>query len=284
MVVGDSAGENEPLFYKQQDIDGLPAETLREALREAAGAITELRALVAEDSREASEREEHFQRQLISRHDYFGTVAEYQSRLFDASSAYNQIIIIGGFAAFFGVLSAVAKDIDPLVRLTAAGLILLSVTIYVSWVVISMTTLQSHNLATLATFSEGEEGFEERYRASVAANHAKSNKIQRFWKPVVWSAGLSGFGAAMVLGAATMWALLDLPAAKPVPDSATVAAVASAKAAARDAACSAKTVAMLTQARSGPGSRAINEKTGDLFVVVDGKWVSLPRCGLGPAK
>lgn len=82
----------EVITYKGIDIVELPHEDLIDGLREAFSELNTLRLRLSDEGRMEAAREEDFEREIKARRDFLGVVAEYQSRMFDASTAYNQLV------------------------------------------------------------------------------------------------------------------------------------------------------------------------------------------------
>lgn len=274
-----SAEQTEPIItFRGQDIRTLSREDLIEALREGFAELVTLRQALSDEGKMKAAREEDFGRELRARRDFFGTAAEFQSRLFDSSTAYNQLIVIGGYGAFFAVWSAFANHIPPVVLLLSGALMTVSLIIYVTWTVVNMYRLQSSNIGAMQTFAEGVEGFEERYQAALASGHGQSASLLRFWKPVVWLAGLSGLGAALLLAGAAFVGIANIGTNGSKSANQIVPPEQRASEAAATAHCSAKVAKLYSQSRGGPGSTATNPTTGQHAVLIQGHWVILPKC------
>jgi len=276
--------ENEPdltqtITFRGTNIVELDLEQLIEALRETYPEIVALQNRLSEEGRMEAAREEDFQRNVRAQHDYFGTVAEFQSRLFNSSTAYNQLIVIGGLAAFFSIWSSVSKEIDRPVLLASGGLVLVALIIYISWTVIGMFTLQVQNAKTMQTFAEGVEGFEERYRAALASTHQQSSFLMKYWQPVLWSSSLTGFLGAALLGGAALWGVIR-QTVNPAQSKLELVSKEfnQMKAAAVKAECNAHIAETYAKADRGEGAFAVNPKTGRKAVLVDNKWIILPKC------
>ena len=265
---------DETITFRGKDIRDLPREDLIEAIRDAFPELQALRQRLSDEGRMTAAREEDFDREIRERRDFFGSAADYQSRMFDASTAYNQLIVIGGYAAFFGVWSAFAKDLSRTVTLSSGALILVSLIVYVSWTVVGMFQLGRRNMEAIASFAEGVEGFEERIHAVEIAGQQRSRSMLKFWRPVVFTSGLTGFAAATLLGGAALFAVIPKAIMKSPDTLAT--AIKRADAAAVKAECNARIAA--TYARADSRKTAINPKTGQRAVLIDGRWTVLPRC------
>ena len=196
MAEGDP---NNTIEFNGIDVRKLPRPKLLEAIEVAFEELTNLRSAQSEDERQKSLRDEEFQRNIASRHDYFGSVAEYQSRLMDSAAAYNQIIVGAAYAAFFGIWSTVRDEIPLWILLASGGAILISLIVFVAWTVLQMYQLQSQNMKTLQTFADGIEGFDERFRTAIAQGLENQDWVPKSWKWVVLASGGMGFIAAALL-------------------------------------------------------------------------------------
>ena len=136
--------------------------------------------------------------------EFYEETAHYQLKMYDASVTYNQVVVLAGYAAFFAVWSAVADEIPPWVMLLSGGLILCSVVFYVGWTVANMILLKTANERILGQITGGPIGFHERAMAAELQNIAASRKIMKYWKPVLVSAGTSGFIGAVLLASAAI--------------------------------------------------------------------------------
>jgi hypothetical protein len=108
---------------------------------------------------------------------YFNNVAVYQGKVLDASATYNQIIVLGGYAALFAVWSAVATDIPKWSRLVAGGFIMISVIVYVGWAVANMVLMRMHVSRLMAEIGKGPTDFAERVHAAEAKGVQQVAKV-----------------------------------------------------------------------------------------------------------
>src|SRR5688500_16100420 len=69
---------------------------------------------------------------------FFEAAAGDQSRVLDASSGYNQIVVLGGYAGFFTIWSGTAGFLPRWLVLTSGALMGLSLIVYVGWTVYGM--------------------------------------------------------------------------------------------------------------------------------------------------
>jgi hypothetical protein len=135
---------------------------------------------------------------------FYAEVLSFQSKSFDQSSSYNQVVVLAGYAAFFAVWSAVSDKVSEWVVLTCGGLIILSVMVYVAWTVANMIFLSTYQHEMSAKLSEGFEGFYERMLEVDAKFLGTRARLMKFWLPVVATAGGTGLAAAVLLAAAAI--------------------------------------------------------------------------------
>lgn len=133
---------------------------------------------------------------------YFEAAAAYQSRMLEASSSYNQIVVLAGYAGFFTIWSATADDLPRWLVLLSGALMGISLIVYVGWTVIGMILLRSQMQRLLDALNDGPDGYLERVQAAEAKGAVASNKLMRWWKPVLWAAGVPAAVAAILLAVA----------------------------------------------------------------------------------
>jgi len=80
--------------------------------------------------------EEQQQRQAAEK--YKETVIDIESKLFDKSSAYNNLIMVGGYAATFALWSQTKFYLPEWATLTTALLLCLSITVFIAFQVYKM--------------------------------------------------------------------------------------------------------------------------------------------------
>lgn len=138
---------------------------------------------------------------------FYELLAAYHARLLEASSGYNQIVVLGGYAGFFTVWAATAPDLPRWLVLLTGGLMSISLAIYVGWTVTGMVMLRNHTQRMMNEIGKGIEGFLERVEAAEAKSIAASSKLMRFWKPVLWAAGAPALVASLLLAGAVFWSV-----------------------------------------------------------------------------
>lgn len=139
---------------------------------------------------------------------FYEALGSYHSRLLEASSGYNQIVVLGGYAGFFTIWAAIASDLPRWLVLLTGGLIGVSLIVYVGWTVSSMIMMRSHMQRMIDEIAKGLEGFLERAQAAETKSIAASHKLMRFWKPVLWAAGLPALIGSILLAVSAFWAVV----------------------------------------------------------------------------
>lgn len=140
---------------------------------------------------------------------FYEALGSYHSRLLEASSGYNQIVVLGGYAGFFTIWAATSTDLPRWLVLLTGGLIGSSLIVYVGWTVANMIMMRSHMQRMMDEIAKGEEGFLERVQAAETKSIAASNKLMRFWKPVLWTAGLPALAGSALLTGGAFWAVVN---------------------------------------------------------------------------
>lgn len=159
---------------------------------------------------------------------------------------------------------------------SSGALIIISLIIYLTWTLVGMFQLGQRNLEATASFGEGVDGFAERIQAVEIAGQKRSLRLLKYWKPVVWASGATALVAALLIGGAAILSVIPKSALQ--TDNVTMMAVRQAQMAAASAECSASVAGLYAQARSGNGATATNPSTGQHAVLIDRKWVIIPKC------
>lgn len=147
--------------------------------------------------------------------EFFDLAASHQAKALETSAAYQQVIILAGYAAFFGVWSGVSNQIPHWVVLLGGSSMLLSVTVYIAWTVANMVGINMHHNAVSEALMGGPEGLHDRIRAAEAVSAARNKVIIRFWIPVVAFCAITAATASISVAGAGFLALARLPLACP---------------------------------------------------------------------
>lgn len=132
---------------------------------------------------------------------FYESAAAYQSRLFEASSGYNQVVVLAAYAGFFTIWSTVRQDVPHWLLLISGALMAISLILYVAWTIASMVVMQGNMVRLLGEYSKGVDGYLARVQAVEAQNLAAGKRLMRYWKPTLWSSGLTGMVAGLLIAA-----------------------------------------------------------------------------------
>lgn len=132
-------------------------------------------------------------------HAFYEVTASYQSRMLEASSGYNQVVVLAGYAGFFTIWSAVRTDIPHWLLLISGALMGFSLIVYVAWTVCGMILSRNAMQGMLNEIAKGPEGYLARIQAAEAKNVGVMNRAMQFWRPVLWSSGLPALVAGVLL-------------------------------------------------------------------------------------
>jgi hypothetical protein len=130
---------------------------------------------------------------------YYEATASYQSRLLEASSSYNQVVVLAGYAGFFTIWSTVRTDVPHWLLLLSGGLMGLSLIVYVAWTVYGMVLSRNSIQRVLDELAKGPDGYLARVQAAEAKNVSDTNAYMQRWKSVLWSSGVPAAVAGLLL-------------------------------------------------------------------------------------
>ena len=109
------------------------------------------------------------------------------------AASYTNLILIGGYAAFFTMWSSVKEDLSRGYMLWAALLMTVSVSLFLLFEVLKMVELAGRLQRSAQPGQVGRLG----------------SMLIRSWNVVLWITALTGFGGATILGVAFVDGLLD---------------------------------------------------------------------------
>jgi hypothetical protein len=123
------------------------------------------------------------------------------SETYGHAAAYDNAVIIAGYAAFFALWSGVANDITPMARLVTVALMGVSLVLYISWHMIQMLTRQYADRERAAAFAHvgNPETFDQLWKEAEQRRGIALQRTLRFW-PFIFVPSLA-FGLA---GATTL--------------------------------------------------------------------------------
>lgn len=142
---------------------------------------------------------------------------EFQIKLiaatFDKAVSYTNIVMIAGYASFFGIWSMV-KDLNRPANKWAVVLMLISVTIFVVFEFVKMVWLGRQQMRRQRIAASGLDGLDpaemrERFRRLDVALQAESGKFVRFWVVTVLAAALAALAGIALLTTDLIVALVE---------------------------------------------------------------------------
>lgn len=128
---------------------------------------------------------------------------EYHSSLYSTAAAYDNAIILGGFAAFFALWAGTADDLPRLARLVTVALMGVSLMAYVAVTVGQMLLRQWHlewrRGELFGSHWNDPEKFIDAWDAIGADYDRRSGTYLRAFLGGFWISLLTGFCAALIL-------------------------------------------------------------------------------------
>jgi hypothetical protein len=126
---------------------------------------------------------------------------KFSSESFGHAAAYDNVVVIAGYAAFFALWSAVAKDISPLARLTTVSLMGASLMLYITWHMIQMLTRQRYDRQRAAAFAHQNdpEVFDRVWQDVERRRGIAMQQTLRFWPFVFVPSLFCGFAGGATL-------------------------------------------------------------------------------------
>lgn len=106
--------------------------------------------------------------------------------MYGHASAYDNAIIIAGYAAFFALWAGVAEDVSRNCRLVTVALMGVSLLLYITWHVMQMLTRQRFESARANTFAFSDDAtrFNAEWERIDQQHSIAQMKVMRFWLPI----------------------------------------------------------------------------------------------------
>lgn len=128
------------------------------------------------------------------------------SEAINRGKEYTNVIILGGYAAFFALWSTVAGDIGPAARCMAGGLLSVSALVFISWEVLQMYVhaQERSDFAAIIDFKGPyPSDFDRKWSALQAREYRRLAGLQKWWLTVLTISVATGLpGGAILAGAA----------------------------------------------------------------------------------
>ena len=118
------------------------------------------------------------------------TLVKILSMSYDKAIAYNNIVIVAGYATFFAILGATRTSLSQWVLITSALLMILSATVFVLFELLKMvqstkTLVQLHVIATDEKARKNPEIFQSKMKAFEMLQQSTSLRSLRTWVVVL---------------------------------------------------------------------------------------------------
>lgn len=137
----------------------------------------------------------------------------YYADAYGHAAAYDSVIIVAGYAAFFALWSAVTEDISTAARLVTVALMGGSLLFYIAWHIIQMLTRQKSEWRRAAAFRFHDDP--TRFNAEwIAIDQAQSKnelRVMRLWPWIFIPAVALGFAGGGLLAYHALAAVLGWP-------------------------------------------------------------------------
>jgi hypothetical protein len=146
---------------------------------------------------------------LVRAREFFDYAAAYQSQVLNASAAYNQVIVLAGYAGYFAMWSTMSPDLPRWVVNTSGGLMVLSLTLFIGWTVISMVLGQWQIDRTRAEIDKGVVDYHQRAAAVEIEGVRVRVRINKYWLPTVVVTALLAIAATLLLSGAAFTSVIN---------------------------------------------------------------------------
>jgi hypothetical protein len=128
-------------------------------------------------------------------------VVQFASTLFDKAAAYENVIVLGGYVAFFSVWATVSHQLTKNAALLCGGLMAISLTLYVGWHILQMLTRLRHHpkFGQLVSADLPPREFLEKWQAAELAQQRESVMLLRVWPWFFLPTLVTGITASVIL-------------------------------------------------------------------------------------
>ena len=123
---------------------------------------------------------------------------ELMTAAFNKGKAYFNMVIVGGYAAFFALWSFVGDLLSDVQRLWSALLIALSIIFFIVWEITQMFSY-SRTLLSLAKLVESPQTFAARIHEHNRNEKQSGTKLALIWIVVFWVTVITAFAGAGIL-------------------------------------------------------------------------------------
>lgn len=136
---------------------------------------------------------------------------KYAADVYGHASAYDNAIVIAGYAAFFALWAGVAEDVSRNCRLVTATLMGVSLLLYITWHVMQMLTRQRFEFARAETFAFADDAvrFNAEWEKIEQRQAIAQQQVMRFWLPIFVPTLALGIIGGLTLAYNTLATMFD---------------------------------------------------------------------------
>ena len=140
-------------------------------------------------------------------------IGNYVERTYATTAAYDNSIIIAGYAAFFALWAGLSSDLPSFTRLISAAFMAPSLILYIGWQIVVMITRQNFDSGRAAVLDPDLtlEEMHKEWRKLERRSGVAMAKLARFNPYVLWPSIGFGLVGGVVLGWNAAAASLGLP-------------------------------------------------------------------------
>ncbi len=126
---------------------------------------------------------------------------KYASDVYGFASAYDNAVIIAGYAAFFALWTGVNEDVTAACRLATVAMMGSSLMLYIGWQMLQMITRQKFEFERASSFEfEGEiERFNKAWEDIDRRPGIAMMRIMKWWPMIFIPSVALGFSGSLVL-------------------------------------------------------------------------------------
>lgn len=114
------------------------------------------------------------------------------------AAAYDTAIIVAGYGAFFALWAGVADDVTKVARNASAGLMGLSLLLFIGWTIGAMLTRHRYDMEFAKAMRRGQGLLDEMNAWDVVEQKRikAMMSLQRWWPAIFWPSVIAGVAGA----------------------------------------------------------------------------------------
>ncbi|CAN5256613.1 hypothetical protein BH10PSE1_BH10PSE1_34560 [soil metagenome] len=116
-------------------------------------------------------------------------------QMFEKATAYENVVLVAGYAGFFALWSSVVKDIPPVIRFWSVGLMGISLVVYVLFHIAQMTTraVFQYRMMSIMAKKLADPNFKEIWVAELKKPQRATGFVLLAWPFVLAVSASTGF-------------------------------------------------------------------------------------------